>query len=255
MVGEDSGPGGSHAPRVPDDWFDGFQRGLAARFWRAAGATMADKDAQLVRGLLGVPPGARVLDMPCGDGRITVRLAAAGYRAIGVDLAEAELERGRRAAAEAGVEATFLAGDLRAPPAIGPVQAIVSWGNSFGYLTPAETAGSLAGLRRLLAPDGRLVLESMTVAESFLPGGVQPTAEREFGGVRMTAHIATGRQKAGSRATTSSRMRTARSNARGPPTTSTPRARSCGCWQRRASARSSSWARTAGRRTSSARRA
>ena len=174
--------------RVLDDWFVGFQRGLAARFWRAAAATMAEDDVRLVGGLLEASPGGRVLDVPCGDGRLTVRLAGLGYRAIGIDLAVGELERGRRAAAEAGVDATFAAGDLRALPEVGPVDAIVSWGNSFGYLLPDQTAASLAAMRRLLRAGGRLVLESLTVAESLLVGGVKTTAEREFGGVRMTAH-------------------------------------------------------------------
>ena len=147
---------------------------------------MAEKDVQLVGGLLGDPP-CRVLDVPCGDGRLTFRLAAAGYEAVGVDLAAGELQRGRRAAAEAGVEARFVPGDLRDLPDVGPVDAILSWGNSFGYLVPTETARSLAGMHRLLRPEGRLVLESLTVAESLLANGVTERAEREFGGVRMTS--------------------------------------------------------------------
>jgi len=127
-----------------------------------------------------------VLDVPCGDGRITLRLAAAGYRAIGVDLAAGEVERARRAAHEAGVAAEFAVGDLRALPDVGPVDAVLSWGNSFGYLTPADTARSLAGMHGALRPGGRLVLESSTVAESLLVGGIQPKAEYEVGGVRMT---------------------------------------------------------------------
>jgi SAM-dependent methyltransferase len=172
--------------RVPDDWYVGFHRGLAARFWRAAGATMADDDGRLVRRLLDAPGGA-VLDVPCGDGRVALRLAAAGYSVIGVDIAAGELEHARRAAAQAGVEARFVPGDLRALPDVGPVDAIVSWGNSFGYLTPADTARSLAGMRSALRPGGRLILESLTIAESLLVRGIEPRAEWEFGGVRMTA--------------------------------------------------------------------
>ena len=71
-------PADEALPRVPDDWFVGFHRGLAARFWRAAGATMAATDTRLVRGLLGLPQGGSLLDVPCGDGRLSVRLAACG---------------------------------------------------------------------------------------------------------------------------------------------------------------------------------
>jgi cyclopropane fatty-acyl-phospholipid synthase-like methyltransferase len=185
MEMQENGPR-SMPGRVPDDWYVGFQRGLAARFWRAAGATMADDDAQLVRRLLEPGSGSTILDVPCGDGRITIPLAAAGYVAVGVDIAAGELERARRAAAQAGVEARFVLGDLRALPDVGLVDAVVSWGNSFGYLTPADTARSLAAMRSALRPAGQLVLETMTVAESLLVSGVPTTAEWEFGGVHLT---------------------------------------------------------------------
>jgi cyclopropane fatty-acyl-phospholipid synthase-like methyltransferase len=116
-------------PRVPDDWFVGFHRGLAARFWRAAGATMADEDARLVRELLDLAPGTTVLDVPCGDGRIALRLGAAGHAVIGIDLAVGELEGARALAARDGMQARFVVGDLRTLPDVGLVDGVVSWGN------------------------------------------------------------------------------------------------------------------------------
>jgi len=171
------------AQRVPDDWFDGFHRGLAARFWRAAAAAMADDDWRRLERLLhdAAPPGATVLDVPCGDGRLTRRVADAGYGAIGIDLAPDEVALASRSIPAA----RFLVGDLRALPDVGPVDVVMSWGNSFGYLTPPDTARSLAAMHDLLRPGGRLLLESMTVAESLLPGGVERHAEYAFGGVRM----------------------------------------------------------------------
>jgi len=171
--------------RVPDEWYVGFHEGLVARFWRAAGASMAEADARVVARLLGDDV-KTVLDVPCGDGRLTIRLAAAGYAATGVDIAAGEVERARRLAAEAGVQARFAVGDLRALPDVGTVDAVVSWGNSFGYLTPRESAASLARMHAALRPGGRLILESLTVAESFLVGGVSPGAEYEYGGITMT---------------------------------------------------------------------
>jgi SAM-dependent methyltransferase len=168
---------------VPDEWYVGFHQGLAARFWRAAAATMAEADLKVVLGLLPAAP-ASVLDVPCGDGRLTLPLAHAGYEATGIDISAPEIEHARELA---DGRARFEVGDLRALPEVGRFDAIVSWGNSFGYMTPAETPASLAGFRRALKPGGRLILESMTVAESFLIGGIAARSEYEFGGVRMTA--------------------------------------------------------------------
>jgi 2-polyprenyl-3-methyl-5-hydroxy-6-metoxy-1,4-benzoquinol methylase len=101
--------------RVPDEWFVGFHQGLAARFWRAAAAAMAEDDVRVLRRLLPDPP-ASVLDVPCGDGRVTIRLAAAGYEATGIDIIVSEVEQARHAAAQAGAAARFEVGDLRALP-------------------------------------------------------------------------------------------------------------------------------------------
>src|SRR5688572_22397183 len=106
--------------RIPDDWFVGFHTGLVARFWRAAGATMADRDAALVASLLDLPAGTSVIDVPCADGRIALRLAAAGYAVTGIEIAPEEVDRARSAAADADLDATFLVGDLRDLPDAGP---------------------------------------------------------------------------------------------------------------------------------------
>ena len=221
----------SDTAAVPDDWFVGFHQGLAARFWRAAGAAMLDADLARVLRALDLPPGAAVLDVPCGDGRIALALARAGHRVTGVDIAPAEVERA--AAAAAGLGARFLAGDLRALPVTGPFDAVVSWGNSFGYLTPEDSARSLAGMHAVLRPGGRLALESLSVAETWLPGGV---AERARARVRRRAHgrwsTATTPWRAASRARSRSRTRTGTWSAPAWRTGSTRPARSCGCCAR-----------------------
>lgn len=148
---------------------------------------MADDDLRVIGALLDLPPGASVLDVPCGDGRMTIGLAAAGSVVTGIDIAAEEVELARRSAARAGVDARFVVGDLRALPDVGRFDAVVSWGNSFGYLAPDDTVRSLAGMRRAVRPGGRLLLESATVAESLLLGGIRPVAEHAFGGVRMTS--------------------------------------------------------------------
>ena len=134
---------------------------------------MAQADVDVITKLLPAPP-ARVLDVPCGDGRITRPLQRAGYDVVGVDL-----ER---------QDPRFVQGDLRAlPDGLGTFDAVLSWGNSFGYTTPAETQRSLEGFKAVLEPGGRLILESLTVAEGFLTSAFRPTAAYTFGGITMAA--------------------------------------------------------------------
>ena len=155
-----------------DEWYVGFHRGLAARFWRAAGATMAQADLEVITKLLPAAP-ARVLDVPCGDGRIAFPLTEAGYDVVGVDIDRQDPR--------------FVQGDLRALPELGAFDAVLSWGNSFGYTTPPETQQALNGFKAALKPGGRLILESLTVAEAFLTKTLSEQAGYTFGGITMTA--------------------------------------------------------------------
>lgn len=163
------------------DWFVGFQTGLKADFWRAAAEPWADADAAAIAALLELPSGARVLDAPCGSGRIAVRLAERGLDVTGVDISPQEIE----AARARGSSATFEVGDLRELPE-GAFDAVVQWGNSFGYMPYEGTLEALQSAARALKPSGRLLLESATVAESLLPG-YHPELTYEAGGITMRA--------------------------------------------------------------------
>ncbi len=169
---------------VADDWFVGFHEGLKAKFWRVASEPWADDDAAAIAGLLDLPTGARVLDAPCGAGRIAVRLAEHGLDVTGIDISAPELEVARRAAAERGAEVRFEERDVRDAPTE-DFDALVCWGNSFGYMPHEQTVAHLASCRRALRDGGRLVLDTATVAELIL-GRFKERLDYDLGEVRMT---------------------------------------------------------------------
>ncbi len=55
----------------------------------------SDADTGEILGLMDLPAGSRILDAPCGHGRIARRLAAAGMNVTGVDLTAAYLAQAR----------------------------------------------------------------------------------------------------------------------------------------------------------------
>ena len=149
---------------MPDDWFVGFQVGLKAKFWRAASEPWADDDAAAIHGLLDLPAGARVLDAPCGAGRIAVRLAERGLDVTGVDISAEEIEEARGKASRA----RFEVGDLRALPA-GVLRCRRLLGQQLRiHAATTATVAHIESTRRALREGGRLILESATVAESLL---------------------------------------------------------------------------------------
>jgi SAM-dependent methyltransferase len=119
------------------------------------GAERSDTDVELIARLLSPVPGMRVLDVPCGEGRISGRLARRGCDVVGVDLNERWLQVAR----ERYPAVTFEHRDIRSLPYQGEFDAVVNWFTSFGYFDPETNDVVLAGLARALRPGGRLVLD------------------------------------------------------------------------------------------------
>jgi SAM-dependent methyltransferase len=151
------------------DWWAGFFAGPWLDAQRAAWSgdeTHTDVDA--VEQLLQLQPGSDVLDVPCGEGRVSLELAARGHRPHGIDLTEALVATARARAAERGLAATFEVGDMRALDADAAYDAALCWWGSFGYFPDEENERFAAAVARALRPGGRFVIDTH-VAESLLP--------------------------------------------------------------------------------------
>jgi SAM-dependent methyltransferase len=118
-------------------------------------------DAAEIVEFLAPAPGARLLDAPCGEGRITSRLAGSGLEVVGVDASPTFVDRARRAATAEGIAADYVVGDLRRLPLRGPFDAVICWFTSFGYFDDEENRQVLAEFHRLLRPGGRLLVETL----------------------------------------------------------------------------------------------
>jgi len=109
---------------------------------------------------LALGPGARVLDLCCGQGRHAVELARRGARVVGQDLSEGLLERARAAAREAGVEVELVRRDMREIPWEAEFDAAINLFTAFGYFEDdRENFKVLEGVARALRPGGRFCLD------------------------------------------------------------------------------------------------
>jgi|SRR5579863_8620493 len=104
--------------------------------------------------------GGRVLELGRGTGRLTVSIAQSGIDIVGVDLSDSMLEAARRKARAAGVEVPFVRADMRDLSLDGQFETILIPGNSLLHLlSNEELKRCFAGVRRHLAPGGRLVFD------------------------------------------------------------------------------------------------
>jgi malonyl-CoA O-methyltransferase len=113
---------------------------------------------------LSIPKAPRILEIGCGTGFLGIGLIDCwpGARWTMTDVAPAMIDRAQ--ARFAGREITFAVMDGEEPTLAGPFDLICS-SLTFQWFT--DLAGSVARLRGLLAPGGRLVFTTLA-AESFL---------------------------------------------------------------------------------------
>jgi SAM-dependent methyltransferase len=115
-----------------------------------------ERQTELVWTLLGLAPGAEVLDVACGHGRIANRLAERGAVVTGLDADSFFLAKAR----ESGSGAEYVQGDMRALPfANVTFDAALLWFTSLGYFDDEGNRAVLRELRRVLRPGGRAVLD------------------------------------------------------------------------------------------------
>ena len=155
---------------MQSNWYEHFFQGVALDVWRkAVPPEQTRAEVEFLEKTLELAPGARLLDVPCGNGRHSLELVARGYRTTGVDIAEEFIRDAQAHAAKSALQAEFLLGDMRNLPWQSEFDGAFCFGNSFGYLEHAGTVQFLSALSRTLKPGARFVLETGMAAESILP--------------------------------------------------------------------------------------
>lgn len=144
-------------------WWETFFDVDYLRLWEAAETPgRAEREAAGLWSLLNLAEGSRVLDAPCGYGRVSLPLAQRGAVVLGVDqsadlLAEAERRRGDLPPDRL----RYLRHDLRTPLAESGFDAALNIFSSLGYGSESEDIAVLSTLRGAVRPGGLVFVESM----------------------------------------------------------------------------------------------
>lgn len=111
--------------------------------------------------LLDPEPDERILDLGCGTGHLTARIAERGATAVGVDSAPEMIERAREERADPADEysaATFVRADARTLSFEDPFDAVFS-NAALHWIPDDDQDAVLSGVRDALRPGGRFVAE------------------------------------------------------------------------------------------------
>ena len=129
-------------------------------FWNEIWADIEDcgsgSDEILADKVEGLTPG-RALDIGCGTGGNAVWLAKKGWRMTAVDYSVIAIEKGKRLAAEQGVNVEFVVASTSTYQPQGHYDLITCF---YIQMFPAQRANMLASVAQALAPGGTLLFVS-----------------------------------------------------------------------------------------------
>jgi SAM-dependent methyltransferase len=89
-----------------------YDRAAAEKYQRRKEGKNRAEMRLVDRAFATIPKSARVLDVPCGGGRVTIHLAKRGYQVSSGDLSEAMLDIAREGIAQAGLAADVQCQDI-----------------------------------------------------------------------------------------------------------------------------------------------
>jgi SAM-dependent methyltransferase len=169
------------------NWWENFFTGLIVDFWRVALPPEVTKaESKWLSDALEARPGGRLLDVPCGDGRLALEMARQGCLVTGVDLSEEFLAAARTEAGAEGLSIVWRLSDMRDLPWREEFDGAFCGGSSFGYFGDEGDLAFLRAVARSLRPGARFALDSVKAVEVLLPAFRQ-RREMEIGDIRFEA--------------------------------------------------------------------
>ena len=119
-------------------------------------------------------PAARILDLGCGPGLYSHRLARLGHSVRGIDFSPASVEYARHVAESEGLDCAYTLNDVRAEPFGQQEYDLVMFiFGEFNVFCPADARLILEKAHAALRPGGQLLLETST-ASSLHEIGIRP---------------------------------------------------------------------------------
>lgn len=177
-----------------DDWVNKLFIERSDLFLKVMNQRWA-KTEQLVDGIVKLLDGFEIksgnlLDLYCGNGRVSIYMAKRGFRAIGVDVSKAFLEDARRKAKEHGVSrlVNFVEGDARKLKQIvavpKPFDVVVSVWTSVGFYTQRDDLNVFKQARQL-SRKGAVLFIAETAHTEYISLKFSPSSYSELDDIVM----------------------------------------------------------------------
>lgn len=148
----------------PKDWWREFFSGPVLNFVQhARDEEQTQAESDFVQQALALPVDAKILDVPCGGGRLSLELASRGYRVTGVDISMPLLEEAQVIADAQHLPISYEHRDMRDLPWRGEFDGAICFWSSFGYFDEQGNADFLSAVSKALKPGARFLLDTPLV--------------------------------------------------------------------------------------------
>lgn len=144
------------------EWFEDedFWRDIRDYIFNPSRIQSAQHEAGEIATLLNIEPPAKVLDLACGIGRLTLEFAKRGFHIVGVDRSATYIKQAQDAAPSDQLNVKFMHADIRDIRYTNAFDIVLNTFSSFGYFQdPSDDARVLFNAYAALKKGGRVLLE------------------------------------------------------------------------------------------------
>jgi SAM-dependent methyltransferase len=154
------------------EWYEEFFQGLSLELWRRAiPIEQTEEEVAFLLETLSAPQGSKLLDAPCGNGRLSLPLSLMEYKITAVDFSKTFIEQAKASARAHKSKIDYIQGDMRKLALPQEFDGAFCMGNSFGYFDRSGTNQFLQAISKSLKSKARFVIDSAMIAECFLVNG------------------------------------------------------------------------------------
>ena len=155
--------------KAKNEWYEEFFQGMALDLWRRAiPIEKTEEEVAFLLETLSAAQGTKLLDVPCGNGRLSLPLSLMGYKITAIDFSQSFIDQANESAKKHKTKIDYIQGDMRKLELKEEFDGAFCMGNSFGYFDRSGTIDFLHVIGQSLKSKARLVIDSAMIAECFL---------------------------------------------------------------------------------------
>jgi len=169
--------------RVNKDWYKTFFKtfGILQPIFYTSEQTK--KQADFIFEILNLKRGSKVLDVPCGNGRIAFELAKKGCVVTGIDFNENMIGEAKQVSKKRKLKINFHICDMRKIPWKNKFDSVICWWGSFGYFDDKGNKDFIKDVSTSLKKKGKVIIDTH-IMETLLPK-YQPMGWVKFGNYKV----------------------------------------------------------------------